>query len=90
MEGEEKKDPILQYLQKYYGGGPGTEHLDSSTARNKTHQSCPSTIIRQYFRMLETFLGTKETSLVAVSRCGHSMILWSNIIRFMRGSTPYR
>jgi len=30
-EGEEKKDPILQYLQKYYMGGSGTEHLDSST-----------------------------------------------------------
>jgi len=33
MEGEEKKDPILQYLQKYYMGGSGTEdiQLDSST-----------------------------------------------------------
>lgn len=30
-EGEDKKDPILQYLQKYYGGGSGNEHLDEST-----------------------------------------------------------
>eukprot|EP00092_Neocalanus_flemingeri_P061388 GFUD01073791.1.p1 GENE.GFUD01073791.1~~GFUD01073791.1.p1 ORF type:complete len:410 (-),score=64.44 GFUD01073791.1:219-1448(-) len=30
-EGEEKKDPILQYLQKYYMGGSATEQLDSST-----------------------------------------------------------
>jgi len=30
-EGEVKKDPILQYLKKYYNGMLGTENLDSST-----------------------------------------------------------
>merc|ERR1719474_2002245 len=31
VEGEDKKDPILQYLHKYYNGNIGTELLDSST-----------------------------------------------------------
>ena len=33
VEGEDKKDPILQYLHKYYNGNIGTELLDSSTVR---------------------------------------------------------
>jgi len=92
MEGEEKKDPILQYLQKYYMGGSGTDdiQLDESTARNDIYPSSPLAIIKQYFRMLETYLGMRGTSRVDASRCGHSMISWNNIIRFMPGSIQFR
>ena len=47
VEEEDKKDPILQYLQKYYIGMSGTNHLDSSTVRKLQHPSRASAIVSQ-------------------------------------------